>query len=401
VIAHTPKPLRILAIVNLPWDRRLGAARVWIELTEEWRKAGHSVEKFCLTDAFPKPTTSRALSAVRQAVFPLRAKRFVQKNAQRFDIIDCLIGSLPYSKQSLGFEGLIVARSIGLYRSYERFDAMARERWPDQPKGRLFGSLFHDLRARRLRRDAETAIRLCDLLNLPNESELKELERNVRIGRTVLVEPYGLSDQHRSALAHAAQSATARLQKKKICFVGMWSLRKGARDWPEIIRAIRAEIPEVSFIFLGTMFSDDIVRAALGPQNSERVQCVTTYEPAELPRLLADCTVGLFPSYIEGFGLAVLEQLAARIPTIAYDVPGPAQILHPQRDLLLTRAGDTNTMAERALQILNLASDSYEQLSSQCAAIADNYYWSDIAANTLRKYQDALDQLMRVTKVSN
>jgi hypothetical protein len=48
-----------------------------------------------------------------------------------------------------------------------------------------------------------------------------------------------------------------------------------------------------------------------------------------------------------------------------------------------------------------LASDSYEQLSSQCAAIADNYYWSDIAANTLRKYQDALDQLMPATKDSN
>ena len=27
------KPLRILAIVNLPWDARLGAARVWIELS--------------------------------------------------------------------------------------------------------------------------------------------------------------------------------------------------------------------------------------------------------------------------------------------------------------------------------------------------------------------------------
>ena len=48
------KPLRILAIVNLPWDSRLGAARVWIELVKEWEAAGHVVEKFCLSDAFPK-----------------------------------------------------------------------------------------------------------------------------------------------------------------------------------------------------------------------------------------------------------------------------------------------------------------------------------------------------------
>ena len=116
------KPLRILAIVNLPWDARLGAARVWIELREEWRKAGHVVEKFCLTDAFPKSTRSRALSALRQAIFPSRAAKFVRQNAGRFDVIDCLIGTLPFSKESLGFHGLIVARSVGLHRPYERFD---------------------------------------------------------------------------------------------------------------------------------------------------------------------------------------------------------------------------------------------------------------------------------------
>ena len=48
------RPLRILAIVNLPWDSRLGASRVWIELAKEWTRAGHTVEKFCLTDAYPR-----------------------------------------------------------------------------------------------------------------------------------------------------------------------------------------------------------------------------------------------------------------------------------------------------------------------------------------------------------
>ena len=226
------KPLRILAIVNLPWDARLGAARVWIELAEEWRKAGHVVEKFCLTDAFPKSTRSRALSAFRQAIFPSRAARFVRQNAGRFDVIDCLIGTLPFSKESLGFHGLIVARSVGLHRPYERFDIMARERWPDQPKGRFSGGCFYKLRSRRLRKNADESIRRCDLFNLPNESELKELER-AGVRKPAIIEPYGLSDQHRRALQQAAQPATARLQNRQICFIGMWSLRKGARDWPE------------------------------------------------------------------------------------------------------------------------------------------------------------------------
>ena len=61
------------------------------------------------------------------------------------------------------------------------------------------------------------------------------------------------------------------------------------------------------------------------------LSCRPTFEEADLPSLLADCAVALFPSYVEGFGLAVLEQLAAGLPTIAYDVPGPRQILDSQR----------------------------------------------------------------------
>ena len=207
------------------------------------------MEKFCLTDAFPKPTSSRALSALRQAIFPSRAAKFVRQNADRFDVIDCLIGTLPFAKESLGFQGLVVARSIGLHRLYERFDLLSRERWPDQPKGRLFGSLFHKLRARRLRRNADEAIRRCDLLNLPNENELEELEKNVRIRRPAIVEPYGLNDQYRAAFAQSAQPAEVRLAKKKICFIGMWSLRKGSRDWPELMRRIWEKVPRCAVRF--------------------------------------------------------------------------------------------------------------------------------------------------------
>ena len=275
---------------------------------------------------------------MRQAIFPSRAAKFVRQNADRFDVIDCLIGTLPFAKESLGFQGLVVARSIGLHRLYERFDLLSRERWPDQPKGRPFGSLFHKLRARRLRRNADEAIRRCDLLNLPNENELEELEKNVRIRRPAIVEPYGLNDQYRAAFAQSAQPAEVRLAKKKICFIGMWSLRKGSRDWPELLRRIWEKVPAAQFVFLGTMFSEQIVFSELGLRDSRRVQCVPTYDPSELPKLLGDCAVGLFPSYVEGFGLAVLEQLAAGIPTMTYDVPGPRQIFPiVSRDILNAR----------------------------------------------------------------
>jgi glycosyltransferase involved in cell wall biosynthesis len=101
----------------------------------------------------------------------------------------------------------------------------------------------------------------------------------------------------------------------------------------------------------------------------------------------------LFPSYIEGFGLAVLEQLAAGLPTIAYDVPGPRQILHPQRDRLLTPVGDPLAMAARASEILALSVPEYETLSGECRAIAHGYRWPEIARDTIEQYRAALESL--------
>jgi hypothetical protein len=91
-------PLRILIVVNLPWDVRLGAIRVWAELAQEWRAAGVVVEHYSLTEAFPKPVTSRVGYALREITFAFKAAAFVRKNAARFEVIDALIGALPFSK---------------------------------------------------------------------------------------------------------------------------------------------------------------------------------------------------------------------------------------------------------------------------------------------------------------
>src|ERR1041384_483087 len=102
------QPLRILVIVDLAWDFRLGAVRVFMGLIDAWQAAGHSVEKYSLTDAFPTPPRSRFMSLFRQLVFPWKAAAFVRGNRGRFDVIETLLGSLPFSKRRLRFRGLLV-----------------------------------------------------------------------------------------------------------------------------------------------------------------------------------------------------------------------------------------------------------------------------------------------------
>ncbi len=382
------KQLRILAIVNLPWDPRLGAARVWFELCEQWTKAGYQVEKFCLSDAFPKPTRSRALSAWRQATFPHRAARYVRRNAGKFDVIDCLIGTLPFSKKWLRFDGLLVGRSIGLYLAYDEFIRFSRRRWPDQSRGKFVGRLFYTFTSWLLRRSANRALVHCDLFNVPNEDERQSLKKYTAT-RTIVL-PYGLNETERAALAAAARSAPERLARKEICFVGMWGLRKGARDWPEIVRAILSEEPSARFTFLGTMTDEQTVLRDLQLTSSESIRCLTSYDPTALPQLIGGSVVGLFPSYIEGFGISVLEQLACGIPTIAYDVSGPRHIFALSGARFLVPAGDVRAMVNRALEILRMNESEYSALSVKSRQIAETFRWEQIASDTIREYAAAL-----------
>jgi glycosyltransferase involved in cell wall biosynthesis len=389
------QPLRILAIVNVAWDPRLGAARVWIELSEEWRKAGHVVEKFCLTDAFPQPTSSSALMAIRTLLFPYRAAKFVRQNADRFDVIDALVGTLPFSKKSLCFDGLLVARSVGFYRLYEKFEREAAKRWPPSSKGKLISRPFYRFFYRRARSTSEASVRHCDLLNLPNSDELLCVRTEMQSAKSVVVLPYGLTPARRQALRDAAAPAEARWRKKRIVFIGMWSARKGARDWAQIIRQIRARVPDACFLFLGTMTETKNTWNDLAFGPVDYVELVPQFNPDELPQLLSDCAVGAFPSYVEGFGLAVIEQLAAGLPTVAYDAPGPRDILRDTLPELLVAPGDVARFSEVISDIFERGSARYQDLSERSAQSALRFSWPTIARDTAAEYWKQLHNVAR------
>ena len=384
------KPLRILAVVNTPWDPRLGAARVWIDLVEEWRKSGHSVEKYCLTDAFPAPTSSPRIAALRLTWFPFCAGRFVRRNAHRFDVIDALVGTLTFSKKSLRFNGLLVARSVGLYDLYERFERAAARRWPSSGKRKTLGRIFYGLFYKCVRAATHASIRHCDLLNLPNSDELRYLRDEIGSTRPATVQPYGLTRQHQQALLQAAVSSETRWRKKRVCFIGMWTPRKGAKDWGRIIQLTRARVPEARFLFFGTMAKDDTVLSDLGPGARECAELVARFQPDELPQLLSDCTVAAFPSYVEGFGLAVVEQLAAGIPVVAYDAAGPRDILHHSLPELLVAPGDVVRLSETIIDILTNDFPRYEQLRHRSAEAAEKFSWPPIARDTIEDYRRRL-----------
>ncbi|MDQ6765648.1 MAG: glycosyltransferase, partial [Verrucomicrobiota bacterium] len=148
-----------------------------------------------------------------------------------------------------------------------------------------------------------------------------------------------------------------------------------------------AKSPDARFRFLGTMINAEVIRAELGTA-AARVELISEYEPDELPGLLSDCTAGAFPSYVEGFGLAVLEQLAAGLPTVAFDTPGPRDLLAAHMPEMLVASGDVEQFSGALARVLSLPSERYNELSRRSATAAAAFSWPVIARDTIRTYEE-------------
>jgi glycosyltransferase involved in cell wall biosynthesis len=379
--------IRVLLISDVPMVPELGGGRVQLEAAEALSQLGHDVTTYDPRDAFGR---APHLHRFRPLLFARRARDFARARASRFDVIDALQGCLPHSKREILFDGLLVVRSTGLRPFYREYIDYERERWPERVPGyRLTAGVHHWNRAR-VDHAVWHSYEVSDVIRVLNADERGFFESHSSLLDRVVELPEGLPDRHIDALLATGADPDRRLARREVVAVGAWSLRKGAADWPAIIRLTHARVPEARFRFLGTGVSAEGIRRHLDP--GVDVEIVEHYRSTELPQLLATATVGALPSYIEGFPLGVLEQLAAGIPSIAYDVPGPRTTLKFEPSLLLRR-GDVAAFAERLATILLMRANEYATLAQRCAAAVHEYRLSTLAPQLARMYEERRQRL--------
>ena len=115
--------------------------------------------------------------------------------------------------------------------------------------------------------------------------------------------------------------------------------------------AITREFPDVRFILVG----DGALRkdfegqvAALGLER----HFLFLGRREDVPRVLACCDIAVLPSKAEGLPNAVLEYLAAGLPTVASRVGGNAEIVQDGKSGLLVPPEDSSALAEALLRLL-------------------------------------------------
>jgi glycosyltransferase involved in cell wall biosynthesis len=370
--------VNILFCSPSPLVRELGVPKVLIELAEELQPLGWSCTLLGPEEVARAPGSGRGSSYAED----LRA--YLRRHAAAFDVVDYDHRYLPYAREEFPRDTLVVARSFLLTHHLETF--------PIPGSRGLRGWAGHVIKgpARRaeLQRALQAATRSCweaDLINVNNDAARDELVGRGLPERKIVVLAHGI-DRARRAPFEAVSSAPP--AQPVVAFVGSFDVRKGAQDFPAIVHAIAAAVPEARFRLLGTGGTYQTAPAVLrhfGPGVRSRIEVVPRFGAEALPELLAPCSVGIFPSYVEGFGYAVLEMLAAALPVIAYDVPGPPMMLPPE---YLVDRGDAAGLSAKVVALLR---DPVRLADARRWARqrSRQFCWQEIAAATSAIYREA------------
>src|SRR5205085_11759892 len=96
-----------------------------------------------------------------------------------------------------------------------------------------------------------------------------------------------------------------------------------------------------------------------------------------------------FPSLKEGWGLVVLEAMAAGLPVVATDIPVLREYLTPGVDALLVPPADPAALA-RAMADLMADADLRRRLVDAGRTVAHRFTWADAARSHVEVYRSVM-----------
>lgn len=328
----------------MPLKRELGCSKNLIELAEELEKLGWKCDLiddlYLLGAARPRNYSKPYSEAL---------KKYLEKNSCDYDVILYEHTTLPYPRSVFSKKTLMVARPALLLFHLEKINIPIKKKLKTHVKDFLLCNPSQRTLKRNIANSLIT-LQQADLIQALNNDDKAEIISRGISPEKVIVVSNGIDKDRRVLFDKVSVVPPV---DPKIAFVGTFDFRKGALDFPKIVNLISAFIPHVKFRLLGTsgLYRTEEEILKFFPKHLRKHLEITLSYPAhELPQLLSDCSVGIFPSYLEGFPFGILEMLSASISVFAYDVPGSSMMLDQE---YLIPAGNFEALGNSVVKLLN------------------------------------------------
>jgi alpha-maltose-1-phosphate synthase len=179
----------------------------------------------------------------------------------------------------------------------------------------------------------------------------------------ILVNPYGVDTE----VFHPPAKPRLR-QPLRFLFLGLVSARKGV---PLLLKAWQTLNPKNCELWLVGPVSDK--ERSLIP-SVESIKLKGKYPFEDLPALLRQCDVLVFPSYCEGFALVLLEALASGMPIITTEATAGPDLIKDEEAGLLIPSGSVEALCESITYFIDHPKQ-LDEMSKSARRCAEKFTW--------------------------
>ena len=372
--------MHVLLTLHHELNPNAGAAGVTLQLGREYQRAGHKVSYFSF-DNLP----AKLPELLKSIIFPYWTSAYLLFNQHKFDAIDASTGDTWL--QSLFWRSPIkpalIVRSHGLEHS------MHLENLEESARGNLKLSWKYPLYHGGLRLwEVKTAIKNADLTLMLNSRDRDYACQELKIAESKLaIVPNGIPSEFINLpFSNTPENSSDTIN---IAQVGSFIPRKGIDYSIPALENILRRFSNVRMNFLGTGCSATEVRSRFVRDVWEQINVVPSYNHDDLPQLLQNCQIKLFPSLSEGFSLALIETMACGLVPITTSTPGLMELVEDRHNGILIPPRNSRAI-QYALEELILDRTLLDSMRRNAYDTAQGYSWVSIARQNLQLYERVL-----------
>jgi glycosyltransferase involved in cell wall biosynthesis len=160
------------------------------------------------------------------------------------------------------------------------------------------------------------------------------------------------------------------------CFCGRLVKRKGIYDLIEIWKLVTLRYPKSKLAIVGDGPEYKNLSVKLKESNlKENIQLMGFVSEHEKYLTMKKSKVFIFPSYEEGWGIAVAEAIACGLDVVLYDI-GTYKIF--EKHIIMVEKGNTRKMAKIVTELIvkQISNNTHDRVSGRIGSVLD---WQDVA----------------------
>ncbi len=177
---------------------------------------------------------------------------------------------------------------------------------------------------------------------------------------------------------------------QQVLFSGSWIERKGIAVIPVVIKQILASFPDCRFVVIGAANSKEQIFNAFETQFHSRITVAPRLSLQEFTDCYLKSMVFFFPSYSEGFGLAVAEAMACGCAVVTTPT-GIGSLLTNAVNARICDYNDTSDMVG-AISSLLLNQEKRDEMGRNAKDFAVKLDWETQRAKLIAVYSRWLEE---------